>query len=157
METQFPPLRFIVGFTSHAQNSLTQKNKKFYATRESICFHSGAIAWVYFTADCFSCVRAFQAWIAFMQNTKSAWVGQLLLNLIYLFSVSFMMVDALEENVMKDILSMGLEQNKKVITPVIQKPTLLVWRFCCTKIPTDGPTSNDMCQRLMVTALEKIP
>lgn len=28
---------------------------------------------------------------------------------MYLFSVSFMMVEALEENVMKDILNMGLE------------------------------------------------
>lgn len=33
--------------------------------------------------------------------------------LSYLFSVSFMMVDALEENVMKDILSIGLEKKEE--------------------------------------------
>lgn len=48
-------------------------------------------------------------------------------NLVYLFSVSFMMVDALEENVMKDILSMGLEEEKtnilviQCLTPVQYK------------------------------------
>lgn len=40
-------------------------------------------------------------------QTTSAWT-------CYLFSVSFMMVDALEENVMKDILSIGLEQKRKI-------------------------------------------
>lgn len=33
--------------------------------------------------------------------------------LSYLFSVSFMMVEALEENVMKDILNIGLQKKKK--------------------------------------------
>lgn len=64
-------------------------------------------------------------------------------NLFYLFSVSFMMVDALEENVMKDILSMGLEQKKKHYQP-------------STKIPKDESVTDDACQRLTVTAKDKI-
>lgn len=45
-------------------------------------------------------------------------------NLFYLFSVSFMMVDALEENVMKDILSMGLEQKKTIISLALKSPQM---------------------------------
>lgn len=45
-------------------------------------------------------------------------------NLFYLFSVSFMMVDALEENVMKDILSIGLEQKKTIISLALKSPQM---------------------------------
>lgn len=54
-----------------------------------------------------------------------------------------MMVDALEENVMKDILNMGLEQKENHHQP-------------STKISTDEWITDDLYQRLKVTAKDKI-
>lgn len=55
-----------------------------------------------------------------------------------------MMVDALEENVMKDILNIGLKQKENHHQP-------------STEIPTDEQNTDDFFQRMKVSAKVKIP
>lgn len=67
---------------------------------------------------------------------------------MYLFSVSFMMVDALEENVMKDILNMGLKQRKTHLS--FSRPHC--WQ-CSRKSPQMIRAKDKVQQHLVISHL----
>lgn len=62
-----------------------------------------------------------------------------------------MMVDALEENVMKDILSMGLEQNQKPVIILSSPHCWPVWSGERAVLK-----SPQMSQQLMIRAKDKV-